>query len=205
MEALLRARHAKKGLIIGLMILLIGGCSRTCSSYLKHPPTYGQNTLITLKKPINVVARREYDLCEMRKHGLQVIRLGQTWRFILPNDDLFDNDTAEINEDYKPMLNVIADFMQTYPKISVEVAGYSNRALEDQMTKFGTITDLLTERQASSVAAYLTSRHINARLIYAVGRGNRKPIAWEGSPAGRRLNRRVEVSFRYYKDNTAWY
>ncbi|GEM_PF-3491613 len=198
-----RARY----IIIGLMILLISGCNRapSCSHYLRHPPTIEVSPLVELKKPVNVVARREYDLCVMRKHGLQVIRLGQTWRFILPNDDLFDNDTAEINEDYKPMLNVIADFMQTYHKISVEVAGYSNRALEDQMTKFGSVTDLLTERQASAVAAYLTSRRINARLIYAVGRGNRKPIAWDGSPEGRRLNRRVEVSFRYYKDNTAWY
>lgn len=192
-------------IIIGLMILLVSGCSRTCSDYLKHPPTIPDNPLVELKKPINVVARREYDLCVMRSHGLQVIRLGQTWRFILPNDDLFDNDTAEINEGYKPMLNVVADFMQTYHKISVEVAGYSNKVPEDQMTKFGSLTDLLTERQASAVTAYLTSRHINARLIYAVGRGNRKPIAWDGSPAGERLNRRVEVSFRYYKNNTAWY
>ena len=196
-----KARH----IIIVLMILLITGCARTCSDYLKHPPTYGQDTLITLKKPINVVARREYDLCVMRSHGLQVVRLGQTWRFMLPSDDLFDNDTAEIDEDYKPMLNVIGDFMQTYHKISVEVAGYTNKVSDDQMTKFGSITDQLTERQASAVAAYLTLRHINARLIYAVGRGNRKPIAWDGSPVGRRLNRRVEVSFRYYKDNTAWY
>src|SRR3990167_7951198 len=122
-----RVRH----IIIVLMILLISGCSHTsCSSYLKHLPTYGQDALVKLKKPLNVVQRREYDLCVMRKHGLQVIRLGQTWRFILPNEDLFDNDTAEINESYKPMLNVMADFMQTYHKISVEVAGYSNRVLE---------------------------------------------------------------------------
>jgi outer membrane protein OmpA-like peptidoglycan-associated protein len=103
------------------------------------------------------------------------------------------------------LLNVVADFMQSYAKISVKVTGHCNRLADDELTKFGKLSDQLTERQAAAVAAYLVSQHINARFIYAVGRGNRDPIAWEGSRQGRHLNRRVEISFRYYRDNTAWY
>jgi len=95
--------------------------------------------------------------------------------------------------------------MCTYSKISVEVAGYANHSADDVMTKFGSLADQRTERQAVSVEKYLVKRGINSRLIYAVGRGNHKAIAWNGSEAGRRLNRRVEISFRYYRDNTAWY
>ncbi|OGT44071.1 MAG: hypothetical protein A3F13_02355 [Gammaproteobacteria bacterium RIFCSPHIGHO2_12_FULL_40_19] len=161
--------------------------------------------LVEEPKPIPDIIRREYDICVLQKHGVKIIRLGQTWKLIFPGDDLFDNDTAEINNDYKPLLAVAADFLQTYSKISVEVASYSNRMNDDVRTKFGTVTDELTTRQAESVMNYLTTRRINARLIYAVGKGGQDPVAWNGSPEGRRLNRRVEVSFRYYRNSTAWY
>ena len=205
MDAKQFVRHSVSAVITSLMILFMSGCAKTCASYLKHPPVVPETPLVTLHKPINPIQRREYDLCVLRSHGLQIIRLGQTWKFIFPSDDLFVNDTAQINADYQPMLNVAADFMQTYPKIAVKVASYSNQAAEEFKTKFGSITDQLTARQASAVAAYLVSRHINARLVYAVGRGNCCPVAWAGSAEGRRLNRRVEVSFRYYRDSRAWY
>lgn len=190
-----------------LSLLFITSCSRPpCEKYLsKQWPVVKPEKLIKIPTPIPDINRRAYDLCLLRTRRVQVIRLGQTWKFVLLNDELFDNDTAEINDHYKPTLNIIADFMQTYPKISVKVAGYSDHALEEIMTKFGSVTDQLTERQAAAVGNYLRKHCANARFIYAIGRGNRHPVAWDGSAAGRRLNRRVEVSFKYYRDNKAWY
>lgn len=186
--------------------LLLSACSRApCEKYLTHPPYVTPKPLVTLKKPLNVVSRREYDLCLLQTHGVQVIRLGQTWKFIFPSDELFDNDTSEINARYKPILNIAADFMQSYSKISVEVASYSNNAEQNIQTKFGTLEDDLTTRQANGVAKYFSKHHIDARLIYGTGQGARDAVAWNGSDAGRYLNRRVEVSFKYYRDNTAWY
>ena len=193
-------------IFLGFILLSVSGCSRSpCAKYLKHPPYVTPKPLVKIQKPINVLQRREYDICVLQTHGVKVIRLGQTWKFVFPSDDLFDNDTAEINDNYKPLLNVAADFMESYPKISVEVAAYSNKLEQETKTKFGTVTDELTSRQSEAVANYLDSRHINSRLLYAVGKGGRDPVAWNGSPDGRRFNRRVEVSFRYYRDNTAWY
>ncbi|MCX7121382.1 MAG: OmpA family protein [Gammaproteobacteria bacterium] len=161
--------------------------------------------LIIPPKPTPLILRRMYDMCLLQKHGVQVIRLGQTWTFIFPSDDLFDNDTPNIDDHYKPLLNVAADFMLTYPKIAVEIDGYANKPVVEMRTKFGSVTDELTQQQADAVLKYLTTRRINARLIYAVGKGSRDEVAWSGSPSGRRFNRRVEVHFRYYRDNTAWY
>jgi outer membrane protein OmpA-like peptidoglycan-associated protein len=190
----------------GLITIGLSGCSRSpCEKYLRHPPQLQSQQLVKIPNPINVIQRRDYDLCVLKRHGVRVICLGQTWRLIFPSDDLFDNETSEINKNYKPLLNVAADFMQTYSKISVEVAAYSNKADEEMRTKFGTVTDELTSRQAESVSNYLVNHHINSRLIYATGKGARDAIAWNGSPEGRYFNRRVEVSFRYYRDNTAWY
>ncbi len=199
-------RHHFFFICLGLIALCLTACSHPpCDKYLKHPPYVPQEKLIKLKKPINVVQRREYDICLLQREGVQVIRLGQTWKLVFPSDDLFDNDTAEINNHYKPVLYVAVDFMRTYSKISVKVASFSNKIENDVMTKFGTVTDELTTRQADAVLKYFTSQHIYARLIYAEGEGGRHAVAWNGSADGRRFNRRVEVSFKYYRDNRAWY
>jgi outer membrane protein OmpA-like peptidoglycan-associated protein len=193
-------------IFLGLVIGVLGGCSRSpCEKYLHQKLVLKRKLLVEKPKPIPNIIRREYDICILQKHNVKIIRLGQTWKLVFPSDDLFDNDTAEINHHYMPILDVAADFLQTYSKISVKVASYSNKVNDDMRTKFGTITEELTTRQAEAVMNYLTTRRINARLIYAVGKGARRPVAWDGSPYGRRLNRRVEVSFRYYRNNTAWY
>jgi outer membrane protein OmpA-like peptidoglycan-associated protein len=193
-------------IFFGVVLLSLSSCSRTpCEKYLKHPPYTPPEKLVSIPKPINVIQRREYDICVLQTHGVQVIRMGQTWKLVFPSDDLFDNDTAEINENYKPLLNVAADFMQSYPKIAVKVASYTNPSAEDIKTKFGSVLDELTERQAEAVANYFHHRHINYRLLYSIGEGSHHPVAWNGAPNSRRYNRRVEVSFRYYRDNTAWY
>jgi outer membrane protein OmpA-like peptidoglycan-associated protein len=141
----------------------------------------------------------------LERQGVQVIRLGQTQTLIFPSDRLFENDTAEIQQNAKPVLNVVADFIQSYSTVSVEVAAYTNKAPHEIKTKFGTISDELTTRQADIILHYLSSHHVGARFMYAAGQGGRHAIAWDGSAAGRHLNRRVEISFRYYRDSTAWY
>ena len=161
--------------------------------------------LVKVPKPISPIQLRMYYLCELKKRGVLIIRLGQTWKLIFPSDSVFYNDTAEINDAYKPILNLAGDFMLTYSKISVEVASYTNKPDVDIRTKFGSLAEELTREQSESVLKYLTSRHINARLIYAVGKGSKNEVAWDGTKDSREFNRRVEIHFRYYKDNTAWY
>src|SRR3989338_7050101 len=130
------------GVFLSVMSSFLCGCSHPpCEQYLKHGPLIKPELLVKQPKPLPVLQRREYDLCLLRTHGVQVIRLGQTWKFILPSDALFNNETAEIQSSYKPILNIIADFMKTYSKISVEVAGYSDEPVEVFKTKFGTYTD----------------------------------------------------------------
>lgn len=193
-------------ILLGLIMCLLTGCSRSpCEKYLNQKLVLKRHLLVQEPKPIPNIIRREYDICVLQKHNVKIIRLGQTWKLVFPSDDLFDNDTAEINNRYKPVLDVAADFLQTYFKITVKIASYSNKSSDDMVTKFGTITGELTTRQSEAVMKYLTTRRINARLIYAVGKGTQHPVAWDGSEFGRHLNRRVEISFRYYRNNTAWY
>src|SRR3990167_7726619 len=113
-------RHQRFWLIfLGIFIFILSGCSRhpVCEKYLNQKLVLKRRLLVEEPKPIPNIIRREYDICVLQRHGVHIIRLGQTWKLIFPGDDLFDNDTAEINNDYKPLLAVAADFLQTYSKI----------------------------------------------------------------------------------------
>lgn len=193
-------------MFVGLATLGLSGCKRSpCEKYLTNAPYIPPTKLIHPPKPISPFQLRQYYICILQKHGVQVIRLGQTWKLVFPSDDVFDNDTSELNENYLPILKTAAAFIRTYSTISVEVAAYSNKINDDIKTKFGSITDELTTRQSESVLKYLTTQNTHARFIHAIGKGGHDSVAWNGSEPGRRLNRRVEISFRYYRDNTAWY
>ena len=190
--------------LAGALIFSLTACSSSCEKYLVATPP-PPDRLVKLEKPIPAIQQRNYDLCLLKKMNVQVIRVGETWTFVLPSDDVFDNDTPEILNSYEPVLAVIANFMRTYSKITVNVRAYSDKPAEEIKTKFGTVQDELTTRQAESIVADLTARHINARLIYGEGMGAKDPISWDGTRDGRRFNRRVEIRFRYYRDNTTWY
>lgn len=199
-------RFCRMAILPIVFLFALTGCSHPpCEKYLNERLVLKPRRLVQAPKPIPNIIRRQYDLCLLKRMGVGIVRQGQTWKFVFPSDDLFDNDTAEINIRYKSVLNVAADFMRTYSKKAVTVNAYTNKSDDDILTKFGMVSDELTQRQAEAVESYLMDHGANARFIYAAGKGSGHPIAWEGSPAGRRLNRRVEVSFRYYKDNTAWY
>ena len=193
--------------IAGLAIASLSACSRhPCENYLKYPPKIPPIKLILPPKPVSLFQLREYYVCLLKSHGVQLIRLGQTWKIILPSDELFENDTADINPRYTPILNIVADFLRTYSKISVEVVSFSDHTPNEVKSKFGTtITQDVTMRQSDAVARYLSKRDTDTRLLYSIDGAGWDPVAWPGSAKGRFLNRRVEIRFRYYRDNTAWY
>lgn len=157
-------------------------------------------------QPCDQYVGRSHDLCLLRKAGVSVLKAGETVKIILPSDSVFINDTPEIRDHYKPVLSVMADFIRTFSTISVKVAAFTNPTPQDFKTKGGeSLSTQLTKAQADAVSRYLWRHCVNARLLYAVGGNGHDPVAWHGSRVGRWLNRRVEVTFRYYRDNTAWY
>jgi len=70
----------------------------------------------------------------------------------------------------------------------VEVAGHTDSTGAAQYNQE------LSERRASSVAAYLRSRKVQGDRLIVVGGGENYPIASNDTPAGRQLNRRVEIT-----------
>jgi outer membrane protein OmpA-like peptidoglycan-associated protein len=84
-------------------------------------------------------------------------------------------------------LDAVGDVLATYPRVQVAVAGHTD-AVGDS-----TYNRRLSEARARVVCRYLTDAFdLDADRLTARGYGEAQPIADNGTPAGRALNRRVE-------------
>ena len=73
------------------------------------------------------------------------------------------------------------------PAVRLEVAGYTDD------TGSRAVNERLSQARAESVRAFLVSAGVPADQLTARGYGPADPIATNGTPAGRALNRRVEL------------
>jgi outer membrane protein OmpA-like peptidoglycan-associated protein len=109
----------------------------------------------------------------------------------MPSDVTFGVDQADIQPQFYRVLDGVGTILNRYPQTLVDVTGHADSTGDDQYNQS------LSERRASSVAAYLIS---NSRLLrdrfYVTGRGETQPIASNPTVEGRSQNRRVEIVLR---------
>jgi outer membrane protein OmpA-like peptidoglycan-associated protein len=125
---------------------------------------------------------------ELVGSGVQVAKVGNDIRLIMPGDITFENDRADIRPHFYRTLNAVAIVLRKYNRTNVKVAGYTSS------TGSAGHNQLLSEQRAQSVASYLTSKGINPARIMAVGYGKRYPVASNATRQGQAQNRRVEIT-----------
>jgi outer membrane protein OmpA-like peptidoglycan-associated protein len=112
---------------------------------------------------------------------------------IVLNNIFFDFDKSTLRNTSNVELNNILRFLNKYPKVVVEIAGYTDSKGAAEYNQ-----KLSTER-AQAVVAYLISKGIASSRMIPKGYGETAPDALnsnkDGSdnPEGRQLNRRVEL------------
>lgn len=137
-------------------------------------------------------------LSALRQEGVQVIQLGETLRLVMQSDEVFAPNSANIVPAYRQVLTDVAGLMATYDITSVKIAAHSDKRSPE---KYQTA---LTTQQAQSVSKFLWSKGVAARLMYAKGYEGSQPVDSSASASARNNNRRVEVSFQYYPEKTAY-
>lgn len=125
---------------------------------------------------------------EMANSGVDVVRQGDNITLDIPGGVTFAVDSAEINANFRPILDRVAATLVEYDQTLIEVAGHTDSSGSESYNQS------LSERRASSVAAYLSNRGVPMRRIVTVGAGELHPIATNETAAGREQNRRVEVT-----------
>ena len=105
----------------------------------------------------------------------------------LPGAILFDFDSANIRPDADRALNDVAQVIKAYAARPVRVEGHTDSIASDDYNQS------LSERRAASVVNWLTAHGVEKNRLASAGLGEKKPVATNDTPAGRQLNRRVEV------------
>ncbi|WP_242111523.1 OmpA family protein [Luteimonas aquatica] len=116
--------------------------------------------------------------------------------FVISLEDrvLFDFDKSDIRPDAAKVLDTLAAALEKVPAKAMEIRGHTDaKGTEDYNQD-------LSERRAQSVAAALRQRGA-AQDASAKGYGESQPVApndlqGQDNPAGRQLNRRVEIFVR---------
>lgn len=131
------------------------------------------------------------DKCPGTIKGSKVDSNGCPIRLVLKGEH-FKYDSAELTPNAIMILDGVAKDLAAYPqKNDIEVQGHTSSEGSDSYNM------RLSQRRAHSVAEYLKKKGVPNKLI-AKGYGETKPVADNGTEAGRSENRRVELIWIEY-------
>jgi len=126
--------------------------------------------------------RLESELADMRAK-----QTDRGWILTLKNELLFDAGGATLKPGAQRALDNLAQFLTKYPERDIAIEGFTDS------TGTRELNQQLSEKRAWSVKAALVARGIQSTRIDARGYGPSFPVASNGTPTGRQLNRRVEI------------
>lgn len=102
-------------------------------------------------------------------------------------DVLFDTNKAQLKSGSKRSLEKLAAFLKKYPDREVQIEGYTDS------TGSADYNLELSERRANAVRTALMDMGISSDRVTTRGYGKDSPVASNDTPAGRQMNRRVEI------------
>jgi len=126
---------------------------------------------------------------ELLNSGVQVRRVGENeLQLIMAHGIGFDTARYNLSGSIYQTLNAVAKILNEYPKSSLRIIGHTDSvgSSESNLT--------LSERRAESVGDYLIRQNVKSGRLSTSGYGERRPIATNGTAAGRAANRRVEIN-----------
>lgn len=105
----------------------------------------------------------------------------------LPGSILFDFDSAALRADAERTLGELAQVLVAYAPRPARIEGHTDSIASDAYNQE------LSERRAASVVEWLVAHGVAAGRLRSAGLGESRPVADNGTAAGRQQNRRVEV------------
>lgn len=124
---------------------------------------------------------------QLQGTGVSVTRVGDRIVLNMPSDITFGTDQDAVKAQFYPVLNSVALVLKKFNQTIVDVYGHTDSTGGHQHNMD------LSQRRALSVANYLSGQGVDSRRFAVTGFGETRPIADNGAPDGRALNRRVEI------------
>ncbi len=136
----------------------------------------------------NALDKQEAELRrDLENDRVKITNTGDRLIVTLPQDILFDVDSARVNTALRSDLLTVADSLRSYPNSTVQVVGHTDN------TGAAAYNQDLSERRANSVADVLMDGGVAFGRIQTYGRGEDQPIASNLTTEGKAQNRRVEI------------
>ena len=119
----------------------------------------------------------------------QVLQTRDTARGLVVNmpDVLFDFNKYTLKPAARERLARVSGIVLAYPDLKLEIEGHTDSIGSDEYNQ------TLSEKRAAAVRDYLISSGVTSANVEARGLGKSDPVADNGSAAGRKVNRRVEM------------
>jgi len=135
----------------------------------------------------------EQDKEQMRQKLLaqlnQVLQTRDSARGLIVNmsDVLFDPNHSTLKPGAKVRLAKVAGIVQAYPDLKLQIEGYTDSTGSVEHNQE------LSERRAAAVRDFLIAQGVSINNVSAQGFGPSNPVASNGTPQGRQMNRRVDL------------
>jgi chemotaxis protein MotB len=180
------AYHLKRG--VALLPLMASVFLSACVSQSAYDQLQAQNQ--QLQQQNSALS------AQVAADKAQICRLQGAIKYTVNSDLLFPSGSWEMREQGKQIIANMAAKLAPTQQNHVLVSGYTDnapigRALERQGV---TSNEILSQKRAESVMAFLVSQGVKPDLISAKGFGDADPVASNDTAQGRAQNRRVELS-----------
>lgn len=150
-------------------------------------PAYVKNPVIT-----NLPEHQRHLLADIETSGIQVIKQGMRFTFVIPTDCFFVKETRALKTHREKDLDRLAQFIHRYSnyfaKPQVRISGYTDKVW------ISPARDILSLHYAETIAEYLREDGVDANTILVRGEGAKHPIASNQYPMGTAFNRRVVIT-----------
>lgn len=169
-------------LFISLSVLFaLAGC-HALPAYIVNP---------TLE---NLTSTERRLLHDTEHTGIQVIKQGMVFTFVIPTDCFFMKDTRELKSHREKDIDRLAQFLDSYSSYfanpRIYITGYTDK------TWLSPARDLLSLHYAETIATYFREDGLDSKVVLVVGDGAKNPIASNRYPMGTAFNRRVVVTIK---------
>ncbi|HWA34706.1 MAG TPA: OmpA family protein [Cyclobacteriaceae bacterium] len=111
----------------------------------------------------------------------------KTDSLITLSDVLFETNSSTLKSEHFPDLASVIDFMLAHPSVVLKVSGHTDNTGSEAHNKS------LSYKRAEVVAEYVVDNGVPIDRVTFEGLGSSKPLMPNGTEAGRRKNRRVEL------------
>lgn len=129
-------------------------------------------------------------IIQFAKLHIKLLPRGNELTVVIPTDVFFKLNHPALQAEQNTALDTLAGLLKRYGPVKIKVAGFTDNVASPAFNQ------RLSEQQARAMATYLWTRGIQAEQLYAVGYGDRGPVADNATATDSAANRRIEITLK---------